>query len=151
MKYLGVFLLFFTLVFTSCSKDEDQEQALVDQQLIEGYLSENNLSATRHESGLYYIIEESGSGGNPSSNANVEVRYKGYFLDGTVFDQTQGTNSITFNLQNLIPGWQIGIPLLEKGGSGTFLLPSELGYGPFPPPGIPANAVLIFDIDLVDF
>ncbi|MBK8706215.1 MAG: FKBP-type peptidyl-prolyl cis-trans isomerase [Saprospiraceae bacterium] len=53
-------------------------------------------------------------------------------------------------MASLIKGWQIGLPLLKEGGRGTFFLPSELGYGDNPRPGIPANAVLIFDIDLVD-
>ncbi|MFN9955636.1 MAG: FKBP-type peptidyl-prolyl cis-trans isomerase, partial [bacterium] len=72
-------------------------------------------------------------------------------LDGTIFDQTTGNQTATFPLANLIPGWQEGIPLLQKGGKGTFLLPSALGYGPNPVGPIPANSVLIFEIELIDF
>jgi len=56
---------------------------------------------------------------------------------------------VVFSLQNLVKGWQIGIPLLKAGGSGIFLLPSAMGYGTSGSGSIPPNAVLIFEIDLV--
>lgn len=140
----------FVLAFGACKKD-DTDQALVDKQLIEAYLLENNITAQQHESGMYYVITTEGSGDSPTINSTVEVKYKGYFLDGAVFDQTTGNQTVTFPLNNLIEGWKIAIPLLKRGGKGTFFLPSALGYGSNPPPGIPSNAVLIFDIELIDF
>ena len=100
---------------------------------------------------MYYIIEEPGTGPNPTINSEVLTRYKGYLLDGTIFDQTPGSESRTFFVSQVIPGWQIGIPLLKKGGKGIFFIPSGLGYGPFDRPGIPGNSVLIFETELVDF
>lgn len=114
------------------------------------YLEENNLQATRHSSGLYYQIDEPGSGGSPDPSATVRVNYRGFLLDGTVFDQS-GNDPSTFALSGLIEGWQIGIPLLQRGGSGTFYLPAALGYGASGTSGIPANSVIVFDIELVDF
>ncbi len=81
----------------------------------------------------------------------MKVKYKGYLTDGTVFDQTTGSLSATFSLSGLIEGWQEGIPLLKKGGKGTFFLPSALGYGPSGAGSIPPNTVLIFEIELLDF
>ena len=147
---LGFLLLSLVLLVSTCKKDEP-DQAAIDQALIEQYLSDNGISAQTHSSGLYYVITKEGSGGNPPPSASVEVKYKGYLLDGTVFDQTTGGNAVNFPLSDLIPGWQIGIPLLKKGGAGVFYLPSRLGYGPFPQPNIPANSVLIFEIELLDF
>lgn len=135
------------LALSSCQKDD---QAEIDEEKIKQYLADNKLSATRHASGIYYIIDQPGSGGSPLLTATVTVRYKGYFLDKTVFDQTT-TTPIQFPLAGLIRGWQIAIPLLQRGGKGTFFLPSALAYGENPPPGIPANAVLAFDIELIDF
>jgi FKBP-type peptidyl-prolyl cis-trans isomerase FkpA len=144
MVILGIILL-----AGACKKDDDN-QALIDKELIEQYLLDNNISAQEHESGMYYIITTEGFGASPTLNDDVEVSYRGYFLDDTVFDQTAAGQTVEFPLANLIKGWQIGLPLLKEGGRGTFFLPSELGYGDRPPSGFPANAVLIFDIDLVN-
>ena len=144
-------LLFLSLFITtfSCEKDE-VDRVAIDREIIEQYLADNNINATKHESGIYYLIETEGTGGHPNYSSEVVVKYKGFLTDGTIFDQTNGS-SVNFNLANLIVGWQIGIPLLQKGGKGTFFIPSYLGYGRFPPAGIPENAVLIFDIELIDF
>ncbi|NUO03046.1 MAG: FKBP-type peptidyl-prolyl cis-trans isomerase [Saprospiraceae bacterium] len=137
------------LLMAAGCKDEDQGE--IDRAIIQKYIADNSLTATEHESGMFYVITVPGSGGSPTLASTVKVKYRGYFTDNTTFDQTTGSNTIEFPLSNLIEGWQIAIPLLQKGGKGTFLLPSALGYGSNPPPGIPANAVLIFDIELVDF
>ena len=57
---------------------------------------------------------------------------------------------ITFPLSGVIQGWQEGIPLFKEGGSGILLIPSALGYGSQSVGSIPANSVLIFDINLID-
>ena len=153
----GLFVLFcLGLFIMSCNNDDDildpVAQEMVDQEIIDQYLTDNSITATEHESGMHYIITEEGTGTEmPSGDSNVEVKYRGYFTDGNTFDQTSGDNTITFALNGVIQGWQIALPLLKKGGKGTFFFPSALAYGPFPPQGIPANAVLIFDIELIDF
>lgn len=145
------------LSFAACKKEVNllpEDQLKADIEKMENYLQDNNLlsKAQEHPSGIYYFIDSVGPGANPAISDEVSVRYKGYLLNGSVFDQTQGNDSISFKLQNLIEGWRIAIPLLKEGGHGTFLLPSYLGYGNFPPPGsiIGRNEVLIFDIELVD-
>ena len=127
-----------------------EQQLVKDLKKIEEYLADNSLVAESTASGLHYIIEEPGTGGHPNINSTVTVKYKGYLLDGTVFDDS-GTETVTFPLNNLILGWQEGIPLLQKGGKGKFFIPSGLGYGRQSTGSIPANSVLIFEIELVDF
>ena len=151
MKQLLWILAPTLLLALGCNKNDGPDQRVVDEELIEKYLDENQLTAERHSSGLYYIIEEPGTGGNPNVNSEVLVKYKGYLLDGTVFDQTPGSESTTFFLFQVIQGWQIGIPLLKKGGKGTFFIPSGLAYGPRPQVAIPANSVVIYETELVDF
>ena len=151
MKQLLWILAPTLLLAPGSNKNDGPDQRVVHEELIENYLDENQLTAERHSSGLYYIIEEPGTGGNPNVNSEVLVKYKGYLLDGTIFDQTPGSESTTFFLYQVIRGWQIGIPLLKKGGKGMFLIPSGLAYGPQPRVGIPANSVLIFETELVDF
>ncbi len=144
---LGAALLTIALS-PACNKDDQSEK---DRQAIEQYLVDNNLSATEDPSGIFYIIDTPGTGGSPTVNNDVTVRYKGYYLDGVVFDQTTGAQTAKFKLGALIEGWQIAIPLLQKGGKGLFLIPSGLAYGPNPPFGVRANAPMAFEIELVDF
>jgi FKBP-type peptidyl-prolyl cis-trans isomerase FkpA len=82
------------------------------------------------------------------STSDVKVAYKGYFTDGSVFDESSAAG-ITFNLQGVIAGWTEGIPFFKEGGTGKLLLPSALGYGKSGTNGIPKNSVLIFDIELL--
>ncbi|MGI9517150.1 MAG: FKBP-type peptidyl-prolyl cis-trans isomerase [Pirellulaceae bacterium] len=124
-------------------------QAASEERLITNYLFNNNLTAERTASGLYYIINQEGDGTFPSLNNEVTVNYEGRLLaDGSVFDD--GTN-FTRPLASLIPGWQEGVPLISKGGSATLLIPSALGYRGNARPGIPPNSILIFEIELLDF
>ena len=118
--------------------------------LFEAYLSENNLTAQTTDSGLQYVVETAGSGGNPVSTSDVQVNYRGYFLNGNEFDSSNGT-PISFNLGGVIQGWQEGIPLFQKGGKGVLLIPSHLAYGPNGTNGIPPNTPILFDVELLDF
>ncbi len=148
MKYFSIVALII-FAFAGCEKEKSQAEK--DDEIITNYLAENNLEAEKHSSGLYYRITEEGSGGHPDISSTVEVKYKGYLTNDQVFDETTGGKTIKFPLSDLIYGWQIGIPLLQKGGKGKFFVPSAMGYGSRAIGTIPANSVLIFDIELVGF
>ena len=117
---------------------------------IEAYLKSNNLEAQKTESNIYYVVTREGDGTHPTVADEVTVHYKGYFLNGEQFDSSYDRGEPTsFPLGRVVRGWQEGIPLFSKGGAGTLFLPSNLGYGSYPPPGIPPNSVLIFDVELM--
>ena len=139
-------LIFALIFFTSCSNESNSEpQTEAD---ILQYIKENNLNATKTNSGLYYVITKEGTGKRPtSSTSNVTVAYKGYFLDGNVFDQN--ANGYTTYLNRVIKGWTEGIQLFKEGGEGILLVPSNLGYGANKHGSIPGGAVLVFDIKLI--
>jgi len=149
MKFSTNFFFFLFSVslvaLASCSKED---QVDIDQQLIEDFITEQNLDADSTSSGLYYVIYEPGSADHPTVSDQVTVSYVGFLLDGTVFDA--GTN-VTFPLNQVISGWQEGIPLFGKGGRGLLIIPSHLAYGDRPVSGIPPNSVLVFEVELVDF
>lgn len=145
------FILLIPVFLLLLACDKEGRQAEKDDEIIVDYLSENNIEATKHSSGLYYTITEEGTGDHPNIDSEVEVRYTGYFTDGRIFDQTDGNSTATFDLKYLIEGWVIGIPLLKVGGEGTFFVPSALGYGSQGSGSVPGNTVLIFDIELVEF
>lgn len=147
LKKIQIVILAISAVFMfNACEDDDDGQAQKDDQIIQNYLEENNISAKKHSSGLYFNITQEGTGSNPTAYSTVEVNYKGYLTDGTVFDQNNGYSS---KLTSVIEGWQIGIPLLREGGKGQFFIPSYLAYGDRSIGSIPANSVLIFEVDLL--
>ncbi|MGB4206298.1 MAG: FKBP-type peptidyl-prolyl cis-trans isomerase [Bacteroidales bacterium] len=147
-----IFLIIFgALFFAGCQKDESKQDE-IDRKKILDYIKEHNINALETSSGLFYVIENPGTGGHPNASSTVSVRYTGYFLDGTIFDSNEGKDLVPFSLERVIKGWQEGIPLFQKGGTGKLLIPSRLAYGSNSVGyGIPNNSVLIFDIRLIDF
>jgi len=115
---------------------------------IELYLQENNIDAKKTEEGLYYLIEDEGTGENPSSNSNVTVAYKGYLLNGTIFNESP-VSGLPFNLNQVIAGWSLGIPFFKEGSKGKIFIPPNLGYGSQTLGSIPPNSALVFDIHLI--
>lgn len=120
-----------------------------DIEKIKKHLADNKLTALQDTSGLLYIIHSQSGGVKPSADDCVEVKYRGRFLkSGEEFDSAE---RIAFPLNGVIAGWKLGIPLLGKGDSATFYIPSKLAYGPQGYAGaIPPDAILIFDVTLLD-
>ncbi|MBL4706165.1 MAG: FKBP-type peptidyl-prolyl cis-trans isomerase [Flavobacteriales bacterium] len=148
MKYIGPLLIALFLL-SACSKKRAEKQAEEDEQIILDYIADQGLTAVATGTGLYYVINDAGTGTQPVSSSDVTVAYKGYFTDGNVFDESTAAG-ITFNLQGVIQGWTEGIPKLKEGGDGILLIPSALGYGSNGSGSIPGNTVLIFDVELID-
>jgi len=142
-----VYFCLFTLVLFSCKKEEDQ--AAKDDKIIQTYLKEHSLTATKTSTGLYYIILNEGTGTTPTLTSDIKVNYKGYLTDSTVFDETT-TDYRIFTLYELISGWQEGLQYTKEGGKIMLFVPSNLGYGANTKGTIPANSVLIFEIELLD-
>lgn len=144
-------LLLLVAAFFSCSPDSQTiEQDTTDytkknEEDILSYLDRNNLTAEKTDSGLYYIINNQGSGEFPNANSEVNMDYKGYFFNGNTFDEN---TDFTYNLQGLIPGFSEGVQLLKEGGDITLLIPSALGYGSTGIGIIPPNSVILFDVKL---
>jgi FKBP-type peptidyl-prolyl cis-trans isomerase FkpA len=149
MKHLLTALLAFTL-FISCSKDKGAtiDYVAKNELDIKAYIAKNNLTAQRSDSGLYYVITNPGTGAQPNATSNVTVAYKGYFTNGTVFDQSSAAG-IPFGLNQVIKGWTEGIQYFKTGGNGVLLVPAHLAYGSSDFNGIPGGSVLIFDVKLI--
>jgi FKBP-type peptidyl-prolyl cis-trans isomerase FkpA len=140
-------LVFTTSLMFSCAKKKAREQAEKDDKIIQQYIQDNQLDATKTTTGLYVVIDTAGTGLQPTSTSTVKVAYRGYLTNGEVFDQS--VDGITFGLTGVIRGWTEGIPYYKEGGSGKLLIPSALGYGNRPQGIIPANSVLVFDVRLI--
>jgi FKBP-type peptidyl-prolyl cis-trans isomerase FkpA len=153
--YLSILFLISVVSLSSCLKQgvdpyaQAQEQLVKDEVVIKKFIADNNIPALRHQTGVYYQILEPGTGNHVyTANSKATTNYKGRLLNGSIFDQS--TAPISFPLGNVIAGWQIGVPLIQKGGKIRLLIPSGYGYGASGSGSIPSNAVLDFDIELVD-
>ncbi len=112
-----------------------------------------NLNIQRTESGLGYVIHKQGSGDTPKTGEIVDAQYYGMLdSNGEMFDNSfQRGQPFSFQLgmQMVIAGWDEGFGLLNPGTKATLFIPSQLGYGERgSPPVIPANADLIFYVEL---
>ena len=143
-----LYLIASVVFFISCSTKTDSNFEPETEADIIQYIEDNNLNATRSNSGLYYVINNEGTGARPTSTSNVRVAYKGYFLDGVVFDESD-SNGISFGLNQVIQGWTEGITYFREGGNGILLIPYQLGYGESGRGSIPGGSVLIFDVRLL--
>jgi peptidylprolyl isomerase len=113
--------------------------------------AERILETIETDSGL--IIEELryGTGNEARAGDTVVVHYHGTLADGRIFDSTYAREAPqTINVFETIPAWREGIPGMRVGGKRRLIVPPELGYGRRGTSTIPPNAMLIFEIELVE-
>lgn len=151
------------------AKMEENNKARVEEEvaLIEAYIAENNINAQPTEEGVYIEIIEPGEGEKAQAGQQVKVDYKGYVLDGTVFDtsieeeakasgvynpgRTYEPFGFTMVTGGVIQGWHIGLAQLAQGGKAKLIIPSRYAYGPQARgPVIKPNSILVFDVELVE-
>ena len=106
--------------------------------------------AVKTASGLASKVLTQGSGTtHPTATDQVEVHYSGWTTDGKLFDSsvTRG-KTITFGLNQVIPGWTEGVQLMVEGEKRRLWIPAALGYGENPGGGRPGG-LLVFDVELI--
>ncbi|TWC38529.1 FKBP-type peptidyl-prolyl cis-trans isomerase FklB [Pseudomonas sp. SJZ079] len=103
------------------------------------------------DSGLQYEVLTKADGAQPKATDVVTVHYEGKLTDGSVFDSSiQRGSPIDLPVNGVIPGWVEGLQLMHVGEKYKLFIPSELAYGEqSPTPAIPANAVLVFELELL--
>ncbi|MBX3019486.1 MAG: FKBP-type peptidyl-prolyl cis-trans isomerase [Bdellovibrionaceae bacterium] len=102
-------------------------------------------------SGLQIQITEEGKGKVPTEKDTVKAHYKGALIDGKVFDSSYDRGQpAEFPVNQVIKGWTEALTSMKVGTKARLFIPPELGYGPNDRPGIPANSVLVFDVELLD-
>lgn len=132
-----------------CQYDECALKApAAEIQAVQDYLTANNITATQHCSGVFYRVENAGTGTRPNACSYVLANYKGMLTDGHVFDQSS-QGPIAFSLDGVIRGWTNGLQQVKAGGRIILYIPPSLGYGSRAVGDIPANSILIFEVDLV--
>jgi len=102
-------------------------------------------------SGLQYKVLKEGTGKQPKTTDTVEVNYEGKLINGTVFDSSyKRGQSISFPLNQVIPGWTEGVALMKEGAKYEFFIPSNLAYGSNGAGSdIGPDETLIFTVELI--
>ncbi|MGK0198901.1 MAG: FKBP-type peptidyl-prolyl cis-trans isomerase [Verrucomicrobiia bacterium] len=102
-------------------------------------------------SGLQMEVVTEGEGNFPGPESNVVVRYQGRLLDNSIFDTTyEDEDRRTFKVSAVIPGWREALQNMKPGGRCLIYVPPELAYGETGNSEIPPNAVLKFDLSLLE-
>lgn len=134
-----MFLAFFAVPFllSSCVKDEcsftesGTVASAAEITSIQTFLTSQSITATQHPSGVFYTIQNPGTGAGPSSLCNsVVVTYNAYILgSGSTFDNFSDPAGTPLVLGTLIVAWQKILPLLKPGGTIIMYVPPTLAYG----------------------
>lgn len=129
------------------AKKKSQDDA--DAKLINEYIAKNNLKMETAPSGLRYSITKPGTGAMPDgNNLLVKMKYTLTLLDGKEVESSKGVAEMPMNRQ--VKGLREGIALLKKGGKGKLIIPSTQGYGERQRGSVPANSILVYDIEIDD-
>ena len=144
--------LFLSMIFwVSCNKDTSCTPKTVASEVatMQNFATTNGLTVQTHSSGLLYQIVNPGSGLTPTLTSRVSVRYTGKLMNGSIFDSNTGV-PVQFLLNQVIAGWQLGLPLIKKGGRIKMVIPSSLAYGCTGQGSIAPNSPLYFEVTLTD-
>ena len=144
MKALLSLLLFIPLLH-SCKTYSDEDMKAFDRE-INAYVEKNKLECQRSSSGLYYQIIEEGEGKPILFTNVVSFTYKGTFLNGDVFDEQK--KPVEFEVRQLIGAWKEIMLNLKPGGKAFLIAPPQLGYGDRELDDIPANSILVYEIEV---
>lgn len=129
-------------------------EANANKELSSKFLEDNSKKPgiVTTSSGLQYKVLVEGTGATPTEADNVTTHYTGMTMDNKVFDSSiERGQPATFPVGGVIRGWTEALQLMKVGSKYQLFIPPDLGYGENPPPGsnIPANAVLIFEVELI--
>lgn len=129
---------------------EDAEKNLeAGKKFLEENKSKEGVKVT--ESGLQIQIETQGTGPTPKATDTVRVHYRGTLVNGEQFDSSYDRGQpAEFPVNGVIRGWSEALQTMKAGTKAKLYIPADLGYGASQRPGIPANSVLIFDVELLE-
>jgi FKBP-type peptidyl-prolyl cis-trans isomerase len=154
---VGVVIILLVVIGVWVSKGAERQKEAAAKALADGqqFLKENaeREGVVTTASGLQYEILQEGEGDQPILSSKVTTHYHGTLVDGTVFDSSveRGEPSV-FGVNQVIKGWQEGIPLMSAGAKYRFYIPQELAYGMrSPTSSIPPGSMLIFEVELLSF
>ena len=111
---------------------------------------EKEKGAIKTASGAIVIPQKEGTGASPVATDKVKVNYTGTLISGRVFDTSKNRGPAEFPLGNVIKCWTEALQKMKVGGTAKVVCPSDIAYGPNGNAGIPGNAVLTFEVELLE-
>lgn len=132
---------------------ESQEKRRQAEEKLNDYLESNNITQQPTGSGLIYITLEEGNGPKPEEGETVSVHYKGYLLNGELFDSSYDRGEpleIVVGQGGLIDGWLEAIPMMREGEKARIIVPWRLAYGKQGKQQIPPYANLVFEMEMIN-
>ena len=135
-------------------RDKAKEEGETNLKKADEFLAKNkkeNSDIKETPTGLQYRVLREGNGDSPVAEDRVKVHYAGKLIDGTQFDSSYERGDPTeFGVSQVIKGWTEGLQLMKVGAKYEFFIHPKIAYGSRPRPTIPANSVLIFEVELLD-
>jgi len=135
-------------------REKEKNQGGTNLQAAEEFLAKNkkeNPDVKETPTGLQYRVLKEGDGVIPQKEDRVKVHYVGRLMDGTQFDSSIDRGEPTeFGLNQVIKGWTEGLQLMKVGSKYEFFIHPKIAYGPRARPQIPANSLLVFEVELLD-
>jgi FKBP-type peptidyl-prolyl cis-trans isomerase FkpA len=154
MKKAILFVSAAVLFIAGCRIDGDDncvtKTIASEQAKMEALATSQGMTWSQHSSGILFQVVNPGAGMTASSTSKIFVKYEGRLESGVIFETQTDHTQTGWVLGGMIAGWQIAVPLIQEGGKIRVVIPSSLAYGCGFRGNIPSNAILYFDIDLVD-
>jgi FKBP-type peptidyl-prolyl cis-trans isomerase len=150
MRFLGFLVLVGLIAFPAALRAQREKLSPDDLDFVQKTWPQ----ALETNTGIRYIVEKEGSGDPPNPGDMVSVLFVGRFLNGKQFDDAlDPAHPFTFRVgrQVVIEGWDEVLQLMKPGEKRLVIIPSELAYGTRGRvPGIPRDATLVFELELVN-
>jgi len=147
-------LVLIAVGFFACEKDvpyDGPKQLEIDAAIIDKYLLDSNVTATKHNTGLYYNIIRPGTGNPVALDDTVYGNYTLKILKDSVLLARTVDSTFMFIPRGYMKGWQTGLSLILPGGAIRMIIPSPLAYEQREvlSPRIPANSILDITLEIV--
>lgn len=152
LRRTAVVAVLVSLLPIACSSDGPTATTTVETTTFAAALGVNLAASTRTASGLYYRDLVTGTGAAAALGNQLTVHYTGWLANGTQFDANlAGATPFAFTLGvgDVIPGWDQGLAGMRPGGRRQLIIPPGLAYGGQARDKIPANSILVFNVDLL--
>ena len=160
MRLRRLAALLLPIAFTACLEGSDTgtnpfPNIPIEQTTFAAGLNVNLAQSTKTATGLYYRDAIVGTGTAAAASSTISVYYSAYFANGQKFDEiispsTPLVRTLGATPRQLIDGWEQGIVGMKVGGTRQLIIPPELAYGSQGYLQVPPNAVLVFNVSLIN-
>jgi len=158
---LGVLACIITpLLFVGCFDEDDTDYAKLEQQRLEKYLEDNNITVDPTASGLYFIQGDTGTGPFAEIGDTISIWYAGFTLEGQIIATNIESVAIEYNVEEyftdydpfvfklgepgyVVPGIEEGLTYMNAGSTATLIIPSDIGI-----PG--SYTTLLYEIEMLE-